>query len=698
MAALSERGLEPPETRRDDVTERLHGHEITDPYRWLEGSTEAVREWTARQNAYTDTYLETPRRNRLRPSFEDVAAIIEYGAVVARGGRYFQRLESPQDDHPILTVQAAVEADRTIIVDPNTWAANRSRAEPPLSMAWYLPAPDGEHVAYGVTAGGDEQYDIHVVSVPDGGEVGVISDCGRVNLQRIAWTPDSEGLYFIGTGTAAQGRQLNTELRYWNVEAGEKTLHEFGKIHEGPVVETDPDAGTVAVGLDELGGGTDWYIYADGGLRPVFTETDAETDIVFHDGRVYVSTDHGAPSRRVVSCSGDRFRAGDVSLADCDPVVPERTAVLQSLVPTADHLVAHYLHETEASVVVYDGTGDPVRRFSLPRYASISDLAGNREADEVFYQVTSFDRPPSVVQATPASGSQRSLTSVDMDVPNGVVMHREFVDSSDGATVPLFLCHREDLALDGSNPTVLRGYGGFRNTMTPSFDRFRLPFLESGGVYSQVCARGGYEYGEEWHEAGMRASKQHTFDDFIAAGEFLCGADYTSPAKLTLAGVSNGGLAVGAVVTQRPALWAGAVCTVPLLDMLRYHEFLLGDAWTTEYGSPDNPGAFEYLREYSPYHNLSPDTTYPPILFRTAESDTRVHPCHARKMTARLQAEANGGPFLLRTMPDTGHGVGKPTSMVVDEQLDKWTFLYACFDHDGPSGPGTGETATGTDT
>lgn len=682
MPPSFETDIEPPETRREVVSETFHGYEIADPYRWLEDSSERVGEWTARQNEYTDRILQTPVRDRLRPKLEEVGDTTTLGPLLVRGGRYFQQIERAHQDHATLSVRETVSADPTVIVNPNTWAENQGAGRRPVSMGWFLPSPDGEYVACGVTEGGDEQYDIYVRSVPDGTDRAILAGVGRVDPATVGWQPDNRGLYYIGTGKPGAGRQLETELRCWSFTDGTEAVHEYTDPTVSQLIRIDPDSGTVAMSFFKVGGGYDWYVLVGDHLRPVLTNCDAKTELMFWDGRVYLRTNHEAPRFRVLGCTLERFRAGDLSFGECEPVIRERDAILQSVVPTADHLVVHFQEDAHSSLAVFDPSGEYVSGVRLPPFASVTHLEGNRLVDEVFYRVTSFADPPTVVREDLDGGDRETVASVDVEAPDDVTVRQEFVHSTNDADVPMFICHRKGLDLDGTDATVLYGYGGFRKTMEPSFDRFRIPFLASGGVYAQVCARGGHAYGEEWHEAGMRENKQQTFDDFIAAGEFLCETGYTSPDKLVVAGGSNGGLSVGAVVTQRPSLWAGAVCKVPLLDMLRFHRFFLGELWTTEYGPPTERETFEYLRAYSPYHNVSPAESYPPILITTGEDDTLVHPAHARKMVARLQNEASGGPFLLRTIPDTGHGVGKPTSVQVTEQVDKWSFITSCVTGD----------------
>ncbi|MDV7348422.1 prolyl oligopeptidase family serine peptidase [Halorubrum distributum] len=722
MSRQSAPAPSPPETKREVVTETLHGIDVDDPYRWLEGDDETVREWVDAQNAHVDAALDDDLRDRLRPRFEDLVEVADYGPIAVRQGRYFATVREPGADHARLVARDAPDGADRVLVDPNAWAANRDDDRPPRSMAWYVPSHDGERVAVGVTEGGDENYDVRVLSVPDPSEghsgseagesdsdaaegyglgveeVAVLPERGRVNAGSLAWEADGEGFVYVATGGAADGAQMDKEIRRFRLADGtdeEEVLLEHDDQHVWPRVTVDPDSGLLAVAFSEMVGGTEWYVHVDGELRPVLTDTDAETSVQFHGGTAFVSTDHGAPRRRLLACSVDRFREGDLSFEECREVLPGGEGIIQSVVPTPERLLVHRQRDAHSRLSVHDRDGTHLRDVSLPSYCSVTWVSGNRDAPEAFFGLTGFDGPPAVRGLDLDDGSgvggdesdgapglasteldSTEIDSVDLPVPDDLVVEQRFVDSTDGAEVPVFVCYREDVEVDGARPTLLYGYGGFRNSVTPSFGRFRLPFLADGGAFAAVCARGGYEYGEPWHEAGMLADKQHTFDDFVAAGEALCGSGLTDADHLAVAGGSNGGLSVGAVVTQRPDLWAAAQCAVPLLDMLRFHRFLLGESWTTEYGHPEEPEAFEYLREYSPYHNVDPEATHPPVYFTTAASDTRVHPSHARKMTARLQNEAAGGPFLLRTKGETGHGVGKPASMIVDEQTDSWAFLY----------------------
>ncbi len=686
---------DPPSTRRDETTERRHGTEVTDPYRWLESDDETVREWTAAQNDYADALLDSPTRERLRSRMAALADASEYGTVEAAGGRYFRTVRESGDDRARLVVEESPGDDGTLLVEPDDWADTRNDDRTSSrSMAWHLPAPDGDLLAYGV-AGGDERVDIRVVSVPDAEEVAVREDCGRVSRAfvgydptspgAVAWNADGDGLYYVATAPRSDGG-IETELRHWRFGEGdtERSLLAPDDRDGWPLVRTDPDSGTLAVAFHDSSG-TDWSVRADGEFRSVL-ETDAETFAVFCGETVFLQTDHEAPRKRLLACSLSAFRAGDCSLSDCETVLPEREAVLQSVAATPELVVARYAEDARARLAVYDHDGDLLRDLPVPDNSSVSKLRTDPETETAFYLVEGFDRAPTLVRADLRSGDRRELARVevrgdDESVLDELVVRQVFVESSGGVEVPLFVCHREGIERDGDNPAVLHGYGGFRSSRPPSFDRFRLALLADGGVYAQVCARGGHEYGEEWHEDGMGAGKQHTFDDFVAAGEHLRSAGYTSSDRLAVTGRSNGGLSVGAVVTQRPDLWGAAVCSVPLLDMLRFHRFGMGAAWTAEYGDPEDESEFETLRAYSPYHNVE-SVEYPPVLFTTGDEDTRVHPSHARKTAARMQAEGDGGPFLLRTASDAGHGGGESVEAVVAEQTDRWTFLYETLEVD----------------
>ncbi|UPW00234.1 prolyl oligopeptidase family serine peptidase [Halorussus gelatinilyticus] len=678
---------DPPETDRREVVEEVHGEEIRDPYRWLEEDTEEVRAWVERQNDYADDHLRGAVRDALEPRFEARAEVQSYGVVTPCERGYFQTVEAADEDHPKLCFRPELDAEPTVLADPNEWPETDS-------LDWFVPSSDGALVAYGRAAGGEEQYDVTILDAETGETVGVVRDCGRTNPESVAWT--EEGFYYVTTGSADEGAQLEKQIRYHELGAGESAAADDPVLTDDVGEHVWPQLGytdgTLVVAYHRGWTHSDVYRWecdgrspANGELVELVADADASFRFALADGTAYFRTDYDAPHSRVLACDVDADAADPDDLAE---VVPEREGTLTDVAVAGDSLVVHRQRDAASSLSVYDRTGGKRRDVALPEYAAVGrgDLTGHPDAPEFYFRAQTFDRPPWVARGRTdaeettvvsergpeSNGDSESPFDSDLDL----VVEQQFFESADGTEVPAFVVHREGVERDGDNPTVLYGYGGFRITLTPRYDRFRVPFLEDGGVYVQANLRGGAEYGEEWHRAGMRERKQNVFDDFYAVAEGLIEREYTRPERLAAMGRSNGGLLVGAAITQRPDLFGAASCGVPLLDMLRFHEFLLGESWTTEYGSPDDPDDFRYLREYSPYHNVS-EREYPAVYFETAAGDTRVHPGHARKMTARMQAANTGEkPVLLRTETEAGHGVGKPTSMVVAEQLDRWAFLY----------------------
>jgi prolyl oligopeptidase len=690
---------DPPETERREVVEELHGEAISDPYRWLEADTEAVRSWVERQNVYADQCLDTDARDRLRPRMEARADVPEYGVVTAREKGYFQRVEAAADDRAKLVVRETLDADPRVLADPNEWAETES-------MDWFYPSPDGALVAYGVAEDGQENYDVTVLDVATGDPVAVVHDCGRAIPNGIAWT--DSGFYYNTTGSADEGSQLDKAIRYHELpdwggssetpdDPAETMAAEdpilIDDVGEHVIAQLEIDDGRLVVAYHQ--GWTHTSVYrwepaesapdgrdgeapdaTDGELVRLVADAEASFVPVVSDGTVYLLTDYDAPHSRVLACEVDATEADPDELRE---VVPETEATLKDLVLAGDSLVVHRQRDAHSSLAVYDSDGDHRHDVTLPGYSAIAreELAGHPDAPAFFVRAQSFVQPPWVARGDAETGDLETLNQRDGRSDADVVVDQQFFESADGTEIPAFVVHREDIELDGDTPTVLYGYGGFRLNQTPSYDRFRMSFLEDGGVYVRANLRGGAEYGEEWHQAGRRENKQNVFDDFYAVAEGLIDRGYTRPQKLAAKGRSNGGLLVGAAITQRPDLFGAASCGVPLLDMLRFHEFLLGESWTIEYGHPDESEDFAFLREYSPYHNVESGVEYPATLFETAAGDTRVHPSHARKMTALLQAQnASDEPILLRTETGTGHGVGKPTSMEVDEHVDRWGFLY----------------------
>lgn len=674
----------PPETEANPVTEELHGEEIVDPYRWLEGDDEAVEEWERRQNEYTDRIVETERREALQPDFDAVGRRETYFLPTARNSRYFQRIEAADAEQPTLTVREEIEAEPRTLVDPAELGET-------TALQWFVPAPDGERVVYGLIDAGTEQYDLRVLDVDAGEVVDRIDDVGRCNPATVGWHGD--GFYYGATGSAAEGGQLEKELRYHRIDGEDRTITDEFEPERWPMIQVDRESGVVVVTVGELAADSELYVLSDGELDPVLTGIEADFQPLVYDGRVYVRTTYEAPRGRVLGLDVTAFEDAE-GPDDFETLLPEGQDVLREIAPAGEGFAVHRLRDASSVVSLHDTDGTLRHELSLPEFAGISrdGLEGSEDSPELFVHLAGFDRPTSVVHvnAGPEAGAgdwtvvQTPTLPEALDLRDGLdlTVERLWVDSTDDAEVPVYVVHRSDLEPDGDAPAVLSGYGGFRIPMLPHLDPYRLPFLADGGVFALACLRGGSEFGEEWHEKGSGAHKEHTFDDFEAAAEALFEHGYTNPDRLAAWGGSNGGLTVGAALTRSPDLFGAVVCSVPLLDMLRYHRFLLGQAWTAEYGSPEIAEEFRWLRSYSPYHNVT-ERPYPATLFATAAGDTRVHPAHARKMTARVQSATTGeGPICYRNVEETGHGVGTPTTLEIAQNLDKWTFVYEVLDVD----------------
>ena len=697
----------PPDTERDPVTDERHGEPIVDPYRWLEADDEAVAEWGADQNAYTDEILDAERRESLRPRLERLAERATYHLPKSRGGRYVQLIEAPDADQPRLTVREGRDDEPRTLVDPAELGAE-------VSVNWFVPSPGGDRLVYGLMEGGTEEYDLRVLDVESGEVIDRLDDVGRCNEFAVAWAgggsggeagtdgggagggdgageKDADGFYYLSTGSADDGALLEKELRYRELGGEDRFVTDGIPPERWPGVRVDRESGLVLVALGELGSNANLYALDDDELVPVVVDVDATFRPLIHEGRVYLLTDHEAPRYRLLGIDAGDFADAD-GPDDFETVVPEGEDVLLDVAPAGDGFALHRIREAASVVTVHDGHGAKRHELSLPDHVGIArdGFDGSPDDAELFFSIGGFDRPTGIAYADvgPGAGPNDWAVRQEPELPAALdprgdlelTVERIRVDSTDGATVPVYVVHRADLEPDGGAPTVLTGYGGFRIPRLPGFAPYALPFLADGGVYALACLRGGLEFGEEWHEAGSREHKHHVFEDFEAAAAALIDRGYTNADRLAGWGGSNGGLLVGAALTRRPDLFGAIVCAVPLLDMLRFHEFLLGRTWTPEYGSPDDPEAFAWLREYSPYHNVA-ERDYPATLFWTSAGDTRVHPAHARKMAALVQAETIGdAPICFRSYDETGHGVGTPTWLEVDQQVDQWTFVYEALD------------------
>ncbi len=671
--------IRPPATRRDDVVEELHGERIPDPYRWLEdGESEETRAWTEAQNALTEAYLAgSPLRDAIRARLDELLAIGALGTPTPARGRYFYQSRDGRQNQPVLNVRDGVHGADRVLLDPN--ALN---AEGTTALDWWHPSDDGALLAYGLSEDGSEESVLHVMDVASGANLP--DRIPHTRAADIAWLPDATGFYytrFPAPSTVPDGEEhYHRAVRFHRLgsdPAHDELIFQPAAKEFWPGVSLSPDGRWLLISVSRTFEQTDlWLQDLRTGTPPVAVARDlpALFDGGVLDGVLYIRTNLRAPTYGLYRLDAERPNLDELG----ELVAPRPDAVLDGASIAGDHLLLTYLERATSRLRIARRDGAEVREHPLPGLGSVFGLGAEWDGDELFYGFSSYTVPPSVYRIDLRTGEEALWKRVEADVRAERFEVRQVTyPSKDGTPITMFVVQPRGVALDGRNPTYLTGYGGFNISMAPGFSRSLILWLERGGVVAIPNLRGGGEYGERWHQAGMLANKQNTFDDFIAAAEWLMAAGYTRPERLAVAGGSNGGLLVGAALTQRPDLFRAVVVQVPLLDMLRYHEFLIARLWIPEYGSPDDPEQFRWLRAYSPYHHVRDGIPYPAVLLATAESDTRVDPMHARKMTARLQAATSGGrPVLLRLEARAGHGAGKPLSKVLDELTDTWTFVF----------------------
>ncbi|MGH7631667.1 MAG: prolyl oligopeptidase family serine peptidase [Gemmatimonadales bacterium] len=671
--------IQPPATRREDVVEELHGEHIADPYRWLEdGESEETRAWTEAQNALTQAYLAgSPSRDATRARLDELLAIGALGTPTPARGRYFYQRRDGRQNQPVLNVRDGVHGADRVLLDPNGL-----NAEGTTALDWWHPSDDGALLAYGLSDDGSEESVLHVMDVATGRPLA--DRIPHTRAADIAWLPDATGFYytrFPAPGTVPEGEEhYHRAVRFHRLgsdPSDDQLIFQPAAKEFWPGVSISPDGRWLLISVSRTFEQTDlWLQDLRAGTPPAAVARDlpALFDGGVLDGVVYVRTNLRAPTYGLYRLDAERPNLDELG----ELVPPRPDAVLDGASIAGDHLLLTYLERATSRLRIARRDGTGVREHPLPGLGSIFGIGAEWDGDELFYGFSSFTVPPSVYRIELRTGEEALWERVDADVrPERLEVRQVEYASRDGTPITMFVVQPRGVALDGGNPTYLTGYGGFNISMAPGFSRSLILWLEQGGVVAIPNLRGGGEYGESWHQAGMLGNKQNTFDDFIAAAEWLIASGYTRPERLAVAGGSNGGLLMGAVLTQRPDLFRAVVVQVPLLDMLRYHRFLIARLWIPEYGSPDDPEQFRWLRAYSPYHHVRDGVPYPAVLLATAESDTRVDPMHARKMTARLQAATSADrPVLLRLEMRAGHGAGKPLSKVLDELTDTWTFVF----------------------
>jgi prolyl oligopeptidase len=728
---------QPPATRREDISATLHGILVEDPYRWLEKATApAVQSWVAAQNAYARRALDAlPTQQALQRRFSELMYFDAVSPPELRGGQQFYTRRYKDKEKPILKVRPTNGEERTLI-DPN-----ELRADGSISLGNWFPSWDGKQLAYALRENNADEATLFVRDVASGKDsaTDVIPGAKYANP---SWTPDNRGFYYEWLPTDASipvsERPGRTEVRYhelgsnpaqdrvvfpatgdpetflsggitrdgrWlivSVQRGwnrnDVYVKEVGKKDPPKKAAAKPDAAKQDAAKQDaakqdaaqqdaaqpdahtLNGQERARASArELGFQTFASGLEALVNVFWWNGAFYVHTNHEAPNYRVV-----KLKPTDVALGPDHwrEIVPETSAKLDDARVIGGSLVLSYLENASSRIQIHDLEGKRLRGVALPSIGSASSMVGDPDRDEAYYSFTSFTVPAQVYQTSVARGTSSLWSQIELPVDTSKMqVEQTWYRSKDGTRISMFLVHQAGIPLDGSHPTLLYGYGGFNVDMTPAFSALAVVWLEHGGVYALPNLRGGGEYGEAWHRAGMGANKQNVFDDFAAAAEHLIAKGYTTADRLAIYGGSNGGLLVGASMVQRPELFRAVVCAVPLLDMVRFHLFGSGQTWVAEYGSPEDPTELATLFDYSPYHHVLPGVKYPALLMMAADSDDRVDPMHARKFAAAVQwATSAGGtragrPTLFRVEEHAGHGGADLVKKRVSYNADITAFL-----------------------
>jgi len=660
----------PPATKVEQVKDDYHGTEVVDPYRWLEDQqSPATRAWIDAQNKYTESLLDIwPGRGELKRRVAALLKIDRLDVPTERNGRLFFTNRRADQEQAVLYARKAPKAPDEVLVDPNPLSSDHT-----VSVTLEAESDDGTLVAYGLRQGGKDEVTVHFLDVDKHTELTDVLP--EALYSAIAIKPDKSGLYY-----AREGKTPRVFYHAMSTDAAKDQLIFGGGLGEDKGLGVELSEGgrylIIHVWHGSAADQTEIYeqdLQAPGPIKPIVNDIVARFSGQVGGDTLFVQTNWKAPKNRILAID-----LRNPARETWQEVVPESSSAIDSLALAGGNLVVNYTENASSRVRVFDAAGKPQRDVQLPAIGSVAEFSSRWAGDQTFYGFTSFHVPLMVEQYNMTAGKQALWAEVKVPIDTGKFkVQQVWYTSKDGTRVPMFILSQKGVKLDGARPTLLTGYGGFDLIQSPYFSAMAAIWVENGGVFALPNLRGGGEFGEAWHRAGMREKKQNVFDDFLSAAEWLVQNGYTQPAQLAIVGASNGGLLVGAALTQRPDLFQAVVCLHPLLDMLRYQKFMDGQWWVPEYGSADDPAQFTYLDAYSPYPKVKPGTKYPAVLLMSGDGDTRVDPLHARKMAARLQAAtASDRPILLRYDTQAGHIRGSlPISKEIDQRTDAAEFL-----------------------
>lgn len=667
-----------PVTKKVDVVDDYHGTIVTDPYRWLEDDhSEETKAWVIEQNKVTFSYLKSvPFREKIKERFTQIFNYPKYGAPFKAGNKYYFFMNDGLQNQSVMYVKNDISAEAKVFFDPNKLSADGTKALSTFSFS-----DDGNYMAYGVSTGGSDWNEFFVMNTETQEQ---LSDHLKwIKFSGIAWK--GNGFYYSRFPEPA-GSELSTKNEFSKVyyhKVGDKQENDIliyednSRPNRGFSAQTTDDERFLIIYFREGTSNNGFMVkdlsYPNGKFITITDDLKNNYAVLDNiDDKILVSTDYNAPNYRLVLV--DPKKPAKENWKD---ILPEKNDVLQGVRIIGNKLIATYMQDVAHHVYLFDLNGNPEGEIELPSLGTVA-FSGKRNEHLAFYTFTSFTYPGTIYKFDVNTKKSELYQQIELDFDfDNYETKQVFYESKDGTKIPMFIVHKKGLKLDGSNPTYLYAYGGFNSSRLPTFSTTRLLLLENDGIYALANLRGGGEYGEAWHKAGMLEKKQNVFDDFIAAAEYLIKEGYTSPSKLAIAGGSNGGLLIGAVINQRPELFQVALPAVGVMDMLRYHKFTIGYYWAVEYGSSDDPEQFNYLYAYSPLHNIKEGLNYPATLVTTADHDDRVVPAHSFKYIAEMQDKYNGeNPVMIRIETQAGHGAGKPTSKIIEEVADVWSFVF----------------------
>jgi prolyl oligopeptidase len=674
----------PPKAKVVPVEDTVQGHKIVDRYRYLEDPNDPDTQLYVEQElSYTRSILDPlPGRDKINARLSQLLEIGTVGAPQMGGKYYFHTRREGNQNQPILYVREGLNDKDRVLIDVNKMSADGT-----VALDWWYPAEDGEYVTYGTSASGSEESTLHIVESATGN---VLADTiERTRFASVAWMKDSSAFYYTRhpkKGEVPDGEEVYHVKVFFHQIGSDpaKDPYIFGEgrnPQDVPSITLSEDDRWLLIDVGEGWTKSEMYLQDLQSKNPpleITTGKDFLYGAEFFEGKLYITTNEDAPHYRVFVAD-----AANPKRENWKEIIPQSNAVLQEASVTGGKLLAQYELNATSELKLFGLDGKKLADIPLPAIGDVFSASGRYDRNEIFFGFQSFTVPPSIYRVDLTDVKSALWAKVDAPSidPSAYDVQQVWYSSKDGTKVPMFVVSKKGIEKNGKNPTLLTGYGGFNISMTPTFSRSMYLWMEHGGIYAVANLRGGSEFGEDWHRAGMLDKKQNVFDDFIAASEYLIAQKYTDKDHLAISGGSNGGLLMGAMITQRPDLFRAVVCAVPLLDMLRYQNFQIAKLWIPEYGSAEEAKQFEWLYAYSPYHHVKPGEEYPAILFMTGDTDTRVDPMHAKKMAALMQAEAKNGasrerPILLRIETKAGHGQGKPVTKQIEESTDMYSFLF----------------------